>query len=195
MAPRAGVCQEFQIPNGELIHPQIIFLGNFLDRGDMAQMGMFGFFQVMEYGTCCYYSFVHLVNSKSFEGMGMKMFQQGFSGKIFIKYPALQGVGVKPGSKLLFKMFLKAALEYDFGRSQGLQQLVHILMVPFGNKKFPGGYVQKRDACLVLMNVDGCKKIVAGMLEQLIMGRNSWGDHLRYSAFYKTFCCLSVFHL
>jgi len=73
-SPLAG--EQLQVSDGEFIHPEIVFSVDALKRGDMLQIGVFCIFQIMQYCACCDDTGFHSFDAKSFEGVGLEMFQQ-----------------------------------------------------------------------------------------------------------------------
>src|SRR5262245_48890904 len=94
--------KKLQVTNGKSIHPEVIFLFNSLNGGDVLQIRVLGILQILKHRTRSDDTCVQVFNSKSFKGMRLEMFEQAFGAISFIKNPTLQCVGIKLMTEDLF---------------------------------------------------------------------------------------------
>ena len=112
--------EQFEVADGEFIHPQVIVAVNPLNGRDVLQVRMLCVFQVMQYRTSRDNAIGHFFNAKAFQRMGIEMFQQAFGGISFVEYPAFEGIGIKARTIYFLEVLLVIALKNNLCRFQRL---------------------------------------------------------------------------
>src|SRR6185437_6438306 len=134
---------ELEVPDGEPVHPEEIAAVDALDGCQVLQVRVLGIFEIVQYGACGDDAGGHVFDTKSFEGMGLKVFEQVFGSELFFEKPAIRRIGKELAAEDLFEMFLKAALEDDLGGLQGLEEFVGVFGIAFRHEELARGNVEK----------------------------------------------------
>ncbi len=177
-----GGVYQFQITYGERIHPNVLLRLNPRDMGDMLNLGMLGFKQVMHGRPSGNNAERQILHSEAFQGMHLKMAQEQGTGEICREHPVLESGAKVLLSETAEKRFAFAFLHHHLRRGETLQQLADIIVRTLGNVELSGGNVQQSQAAHVLLQVHTAKEIVPFGFQHLVIIGNARRNQFRHSA-------------
>ena len=100
--------------NGKLVQPHITFFFDAGKRRDVPDIRMLGNLQILQNGARSHDAAFHLLNTKAFQRLGAKVFQQSLACALLGKHPIFQFKDTVFGAKMGIKIALVIAVVQHF---------------------------------------------------------------------------------
>ena len=146
LLPGAVRRKELQVPDRELVHPNVVVLVDPRDRGDMFRIPVFGELQVVENRPRGRNAAREVVDAEALERLRAELLAEFFAVDLLGKDPFVEPVGVEPRPEGLREMILIAPLINNLFRLEIRDQLVHVAVRTLGDVELARRDVQEGDA-------------------------------------------------
>ena len=138
--------EEFQVADGELVDPDVVVLVDPRDRCNVADLLVFGEFQIVEDGAGGRNACRDVVDAEPFERLRAELLAELFAVQLLRKDPIVELVGVVVRAESLPEPLVESPLVDDLFGREIRQEFVDVVVRSLGHVEFAGRNVEKGHA-------------------------------------------------
>lgn len=187
--------EEFQVADSELVDPHVVVLVDPRDRCNVADLLVFGEFQIVEDGAGGRNACRDVVDAEPFERLRAELLAELFAVHLLGENPFVEAVGVEFRPERTGKTVLIAALVNDLFGREVRNQFIDIRVRPFGHVELARRDVQEGDARSLAAEIDRGDKIVLLVGQDIVTQHDTRGNQFDDTALDKPLYQLGVFQL
>jgi hypothetical protein len=171
---------QFQVSDCEPVEPDIIIRLQPAERGNMRYPRIFSSGEIVKRCAGRDLCQLEIFQTEAFERGRLEVVQQFFAGEVGGKNPVFERIGVKSVAVHPCELPETPFGQYNFGRFETLEQLVHRGRVAFRGKEFAGGYIEECQSVPLIFAVGyRGEVIVVVVFEERVVGSYAGCNHLR----------------
>ena len=171
---------DFQIAHSKTVESYVTLSIYTLYLCYMLNMGVLGYLQILQYGTCCHLSVLYLFHTKTFHIPHLEVMVEFLCGCLLCKYPVIHLIEAQTIAKHLFGLQFRTPENKHLLRHEVGDEFFDIFVVALINKKLTSRDIEQRKSYSCLAVVYGAKEVVLLVVEHIVLHShtrcNQFGD-------------------
>ena len=186
---------QLQVPHREAVEPHVLILLQPAEAGDVLDVGVLGFGQVVHDAAGRNHAFFQVIDPEAFERSGTEVPGENIVGVVGPKNPFIERVGAVVGAESLLELAPAFFAEQNFGRAEILEQFAQIIERALGRQELAGADIEEGNTGFGFAEVNGGEVVIRAAFEHVVVHAHAGRDELGDAALDQTFSLLGIFEL